>query len=114
MIRRNDKPIDERGGMDWLGPEFLTWLWWRTGASPEFAEVAVTGGALAPIRECHARVTGMLTVADEAVRRVNSHRFGRDCAQHEVRGLGQMNCECRMATKASLIHRRRCRCLRVG
>ena len=40
MIRRNDKPIDERGGMDWLGPEFLTWLWWRTGASPEFAETA--------------------------------------------------------------------------
>lgn len=40
MIRRPDRPLDERGGMDWLGPEFLTWLWWRTGSSPEFAETA--------------------------------------------------------------------------
>lgn len=40
MIRRPDKPIDERGGMDWLGPEFLTWLWWRAGVSPEFADAA--------------------------------------------------------------------------
>ena len=38
MIRRPDKPLDERGGMDWLGPEFLTWLWWRAGVSPEFVE----------------------------------------------------------------------------
>lgn len=48
MIRRPDKPIDERGGMDWLGPEFLTWLWWRAGVTPEFAEIAgVAGGGRA-------------------------------------------------------------------
>ena len=27
---------DERGGMDYLGPEFLTWLWWRARVEPEF------------------------------------------------------------------------------
>jgi hypothetical protein len=31
-----DKPVDERGGMDWLGPEFLTWMWWRASVDPEF------------------------------------------------------------------------------
>lgn len=36
MIRRMDKPVDERGGMDWLGPEFLTWMWWRASVDPEF------------------------------------------------------------------------------
>ncbi len=45
MIRRPDRPIDERGGMDWLGPEFLTWLWWRAGITPEFADIAETGKA---------------------------------------------------------------------
>ena len=44
MIRRPDRPIDERGGMDWLGPEFLTWLWWRAGVSPDFAELSNGGG----------------------------------------------------------------------
>lgn len=43
MIRRPDKPLDERGGMDWLGPEFLTWLWWRAGVSPEFVEQTLGG-----------------------------------------------------------------------
>jgi len=37
MIRAKDRPVDERGGMDWLGPEFLTWLWWRASVAPEFA-----------------------------------------------------------------------------
>jgi hypothetical protein len=36
MIRPSSQPIDERGGMDWLGPEFLTWLWWRASIAPEF------------------------------------------------------------------------------
>jgi hypothetical protein len=36
MIRPVDRPVDERGGMDYLGPEFLTWLWWRASAEPEF------------------------------------------------------------------------------
>jgi hypothetical protein len=45
MIRRPDKPIDERGGMDWLGPEFLTWLWWRAGITPEFADITAAGPA---------------------------------------------------------------------
>ena len=27
---------DPRGGMDFLGPEFLTWLWWRAEAQPAF------------------------------------------------------------------------------
>ena len=44
MIRRPDRPIDERGGMDWLGPEFLTWLWWRAGVTPDFAELSKAGG----------------------------------------------------------------------
>ena len=44
MIRRPDRPIDERGGMDWLGPEFLTWLWWRSGVTPEFADLTKAGG----------------------------------------------------------------------
>ena len=43
MIRRPDKPLDERGGMDWLGPEFLTWLWWRAGVEPEFVEKTLGG-----------------------------------------------------------------------
>jgi len=28
MIARM-QPADDRGGLDHLGPEFLTWLWWR-------------------------------------------------------------------------------------
>ncbi len=36
MIRPMDRPVDERGGMDYLGPEFLTWLWWRSTTAPEF------------------------------------------------------------------------------
>lgn len=27
---------DDRGGLDFLGPEFLTWLWWRADAEPCF------------------------------------------------------------------------------
>lgn len=27
---------DDRGGLDHLGPEFLTWLWWRSESSPGF------------------------------------------------------------------------------
>jgi hypothetical protein len=38
MIRPADRPVDERGGLDWLGPEFLTWLWWRSSTEPEFAQ----------------------------------------------------------------------------
>lgn len=37
MIRPNDRPVDERGGMDWLGPEFLTWLTWRSVTDPRFS-----------------------------------------------------------------------------
>lgn len=40
MIRPKDRPVDERGGMDFLGPEFLTWLWWRSSTSPGFLDVA--------------------------------------------------------------------------
>jgi hypothetical protein len=37
MIRPADgRPVDERGGMDYLGSEFLTWLWWRSTTQPEF------------------------------------------------------------------------------
>ena len=38
MIRPAGLPnqADERGGMDYLGPEFLTWLWWRARLEPEF------------------------------------------------------------------------------
>ena len=36
MIRPTGQPVDERGGMDYLGPEFLTWLWWRARVEPEF------------------------------------------------------------------------------
>jgi len=27
---------DPRGGLDFLGPEFLTWLWWRAAEAPGF------------------------------------------------------------------------------
>lgn len=27
---------DDRGGLDYLGPEMLTWLWWRAEADPRF------------------------------------------------------------------------------
>ncbi len=37
MIRPADRPVDERGGMDWLGPEFLTWLAWRSVTDPHFS-----------------------------------------------------------------------------
>ena len=30
------RPVDDRGGMDYLGPEFLTWLWWRADTNPRF------------------------------------------------------------------------------
>ena len=30
------RAVDDRGGMDYLGPEFLTWLWWRADADPCF------------------------------------------------------------------------------
>jgi hypothetical protein len=36
VIRRADRRVDERGGMDYLGPEFLTWLVWRASTAPEF------------------------------------------------------------------------------
>ena len=36
MIRPVGQEVDERGGMDYLGPEFLTWLWWRARVEPEF------------------------------------------------------------------------------
>ncbi len=36
MNGRSPRVIDERGGMDYLGPEFLTWLWWRSANAPEF------------------------------------------------------------------------------
>jgi hypothetical protein len=28
--------VDERGGMDFLGAEWLTWLWWRAAEEPRF------------------------------------------------------------------------------
>lgn len=31
-----NRPVDDRGGLDFLGPEFLTWLWWRSMTSPCF------------------------------------------------------------------------------
>jgi hypothetical protein len=40
MIRPTNRPVDERGGMDWLGPEFLTWLWWRASTDPAFVDRA--------------------------------------------------------------------------
>ena len=36
MIRPASQKVDERGGMDYLGPEFLTWLWWRASVEPKF------------------------------------------------------------------------------
>ncbi len=37
MIARNpETPIDHRGGLDYIGPEFLTWLWWRSDEDPRF------------------------------------------------------------------------------
>jgi hypothetical protein len=27
---------DDRGGVDYLGPELLTWLWWRADTDPRF------------------------------------------------------------------------------
>lgn len=37
MIARTDAiPADARGGLDYIGPEFLTWLWWRSDAEPCF------------------------------------------------------------------------------
>ncbi len=36
MIARVPVPADPRGGVDFLGPEFLTWLWWRSEAEPAF------------------------------------------------------------------------------
>jgi hypothetical protein len=36
VIRPAGRWVDERGGMDYLGGEFLTWLWWRSSTKPEF------------------------------------------------------------------------------
>ncbi len=30
------RPVDPRGGLDFLGPELLTWLWWRAAEAPRF------------------------------------------------------------------------------
>jgi len=30
------RPVDDRGGLEHLGPEFLTWLWWRSDEDPGF------------------------------------------------------------------------------
>jgi len=35
--RTASAPGDARGGLDFLGPEFLTWLWWRAAEAPRFA-----------------------------------------------------------------------------
>lgn len=35
MIARIEQR-DDRGGLDHLGPEFLTWLWWRAETDPGF------------------------------------------------------------------------------
>ena len=42
MIRPVQRPLDERGGMDYLGPEFLTWLVWRASQRPEFRHADAT------------------------------------------------------------------------
>jgi len=36
MIARVPASRDEPGGMECLGPEFLTWLWWRADVDPCF------------------------------------------------------------------------------
>jgi hypothetical protein len=36
LKRTEARPIDARGGLDFLGPELLTWLWWRAAESPRF------------------------------------------------------------------------------
>ena len=36
MIARVPTSTDEPGGMEYLGPEFLTWLWWRAEVEPCF------------------------------------------------------------------------------
>jgi hypothetical protein len=36
MIAANPLLRDPRGGLDFLGPEFLTWLWWRAAEAPRF------------------------------------------------------------------------------
>jgi hypothetical protein len=41
---------DDRGGLDYLGPEFLTWLWWRAETDPGF---------------CHADGTEVFVHVDE-------------------------------------------------
>ena len=36
MIARTPPVADPRGGVDFLGPEFLTWLWLRSDVAPGF------------------------------------------------------------------------------
>jgi hypothetical protein len=36
-LKPSDRPSDPRGGLDFLGPEMLTWLWWRSAEAPRFA-----------------------------------------------------------------------------
>jgi hypothetical protein len=36
MIARNPAVVDDLGGVEYLGPEFLTWLWWRAEVDPCF------------------------------------------------------------------------------
>jgi hypothetical protein len=36
VIAHNPALRDPRGGLDFLGPEFLTWLWWRAAEAPRF------------------------------------------------------------------------------
>lgn len=36
IARAHVTPTDDRGGLDYIGPEFLTWLWWRSDEAPRF------------------------------------------------------------------------------
>jgi hypothetical protein len=49
MIRPANRPLDDRGGLDWFGAEFLTWLWWRSVTAPEFRRPASQPGAPASV-----------------------------------------------------------------
>ncbi len=59
--------IDARGGLDFLGPEFLTWLWWRAAERPTFHHP--DGSEVCVLFDEHLEFRGERSAARKAVLR---------------------------------------------
>jgi len=70
---------DDRGGLDHLGPELLTWLWWRSDTDPRF--VRPDGTEVFVHLDDHLEFRG-----ERAASRKTVLRAGAPSASREARG----------------------------